>query len=105
MAGRKSRRKGQTGEYEVVQLAKELGFNAYRVPLSGSASGVKGDVVIDGKVFGVKRWKRLLPKAVKEDLARFEGAFIREDHGSWFIIIRADWFLELLKGGGLNVKS
>jgi Holliday junction resolvase len=99
MAGRKSRRKGQTGEYEVVELAKGLGLDAYRVPLSGAARGVKGDVVINGKVFGVKRWKRLLPKAVKEDLARFEGVFIREDHGSWFIIIRADWFINLLKGG------
>jgi Holliday junction resolvase len=97
MAGRRSRRKGKEGEYEVVKLAKSLGLDAYRVPLSGSARGVKGDVVINGKVFGVKRWKRLLPKAVKEDLARFEGVFLREDYGSWFIIVRADWLLELLK--------
>jgi Holliday junction resolvase len=54
--GKKLRRKGKNGEYEVVSLARDMGFDAFRVPLSGASGGIKGDVIIEGKIYGVKRW-------------------------------------------------
>jgi len=85
----------------VVGLAKGKGLNAMRIPLSG-AGAIKGDVIIENMVFGVKRWKRILPKAVKEDLEKFTGCFIREDRGKWYVIIPAEYFFELVKKEAKN---
>jgi Holliday junction resolvase len=44
--GAKSRRKGYRCEAEVVNLHRELGVEARRVPLSGACEGFKGDVEV-----------------------------------------------------------
>lgn len=44
MGGRSSRTKGKTGEYEVRDHLRALGYTAHRVPSSGAAQGFKGDV-------------------------------------------------------------
>lgn len=48
MGGKMSRRKGYSGEYEVRDYFRSLGYRADRVPSSGAAEGFKGDIkVID----------------------------------------------------------
>jgi len=44
--GKASRDKGGRFERELVNTAKAHGLDAYRVPLSGSATGFKNDVII-----------------------------------------------------------
>jgi len=97
-----SKNKGNSGEREIVSIAKSHNLTATRIPLSGSMQNFKGDVLIEGKIYGVKRWKRILPKAVKEDLEKFTGCFIREDRGKWYVIIPAEYFFELVKKEAKN---
>ena len=53
--GRKSRSKGLLNERQIVNLLKEIGLTAQRVPLSGAAGGLfAGDIVIDGQVYEAK---------------------------------------------------
>lgn len=87
--------KGNSGEREVVGLAKGKGLNAMRIPLSG-AGAIKGDVIIENMVFGVKRWKRFNKKIVR-DVESFNGCFVREDRGQWLVVLSAECFLDLLK--------
>lgn len=44
--GKMQRRKGYRVEHEIEQMFRQMGINARRVPLSGSADFVKGDVQI-----------------------------------------------------------
>ena len=44
--GKKSRTKGGRLEREVVNLCKEMGLSAHRVPLSGAVKGYAGDVIV-----------------------------------------------------------
>jgi len=44
--GKQQRDIGMRFERKVVNLAKDAGLEAYRVPLSGAAEGFKGDVII-----------------------------------------------------------
>jgi Holliday junction resolvase len=44
--GARSRRKGLVIEREVVNLHRELGVEARRVPLSGACDGFPGDVLV-----------------------------------------------------------
>lgn len=47
MSGRYSRNKGKRTEYTVIDYFRQLGYTAFRVPLSGSAQGDKGDIKIE----------------------------------------------------------
>ena len=44
--GKQQRDIGMRFERKVVNLAKDAGLEAYRVPLSGASEGFKGDVII-----------------------------------------------------------
>lgn len=47
MSGGKSpRRKGDRSERELVELLREMGYSARRIPQSGSAVDFKGDVLV-----------------------------------------------------------
>lgn len=53
--GRKSQRKGYRTEHELVEKHREIGVDAYRVPLSGGAgrrsgSGETADLVVAGNL-------------------------------------------------------
>ena len=45
-----SRNKGNREERAIVNLHKQHGFEAKRVPLSGAAEGFKGDIILHGLV-------------------------------------------------------
>ena len=42
--GRSSREKGMRAERQIVELFRQAGLEAYRIPLSGSVAGFKSDV-------------------------------------------------------------
>ena len=52
--GAKSRSKGSRREREIVQLCREAGFDAHRIPLSGAVREYPGDLMIDGMRAEVK---------------------------------------------------
>lgn len=54
MSGQHSKRKGYRIEAKIRDLAQEMGFNCQRVPLSGSAPGWAGDLMLAGRTFEVK---------------------------------------------------
>ncbi|MFQ5803606.1 MAG: hypothetical protein ACE5JQ_11985 [Candidatus Methylomirabilales bacterium] len=54
MSGNRSRRKGYRLEAKIRKLAQAAGLNCRRVPLSGSAPGWGGDLVLAGRSFEVK---------------------------------------------------
>lgn len=47
--GKAQRDKGNRVERSIVNLFRENGFKALRVPLSGAAQGFKGDIVLEDK--------------------------------------------------------
>ena len=44
--GRSSREKGMRAERQIVELFRQVGLEAYRVPLSGISAGFKSDVEV-----------------------------------------------------------
>src|SRR6516164_2735939 len=44
--GRSSREKGMRAECQIVELFRQVGLKAYRVPLSGISAGFKSDVEV-----------------------------------------------------------
>ena len=66
-----ARRKGYRGEYNLVKLLRELGYEAGRVPLSGSTEGYKGDVYLrvgDTQILFEVKTRKALPSLYKPAL-------------------------------------
>jgi len=100
MGGRSPRRKGVRAEREVANRLKEEGLAAQRVPLSGSAPGMSGDVrtTVGGRelVGEVKRRRQ----GFKELYRWLEGKdllFMRADRSDWLVCMKLDLFLWLLR--------
>ena len=97
--GTSSKRKGNRAERELVRKLREMGLEAHRVPLSGSAEGYPGDVVISSgerELIGeVKRRK----EGFKELYRWLEGKdilFLRADRREWLVVMRLrDWEVKL----------
>ena len=98
MTGR-SKRKGDTGEREVVDFLTRLCMDAQRVPLSGAAGGMfTADVHFRNPNAKTKEvWnvevKRRGKDAFKTDYKWLQGAdmtFKRADNQEWLVTMRAD---------------
>ena len=50
MSGKRSRDKGARSERALVNILRDAGLDAVRVPLSGACEGFKGDVIIRGLI-------------------------------------------------------
>lgn len=97
MAGKKSRNKGKRGEYEILRILKEHGFQAQRIPLSGATEFQKGDILMEDKfLIEVKRKKSGYRKFYEELNGKF-AIFLREDRKDWLAVIRLHDLLNLLK--------
>ncbi len=104
MPGAGAKRKGSTGERELVNVLKEAGIEAQRVPLSGSVDGYAGDVYLPGlnKRVEVKRRKNGL-KTVYDWLAHNPDVSylaFRIDRQPWIIAMPLDEFISLLRSDG-----
>jgi len=101
-------RKGKRFEYRIRDLFRKSGFEAERVPVSGSARAIKGDVVVKTQSFGeiyieckrrTGRFKELrewLRKAEEQGCIGVVFGWGRERPA---VVLYIDKFIELLKGG------
>ena len=89
------RRKGYRGEYNLVRKLKEHGLSAERVPLSGSTSFAKGDVVVEGLVGEVK-WRKDGFKQIYKWLEGRDLLFLKADRKPYLVVMKLDEFMKLL---------
>ena len=102
--GRRNRQRGAELQRQVVNLAKDFGFEAFNRD-RGGAQHEKGDVEIDEKYYGCKRRKRI-PQWLYPEKDE-DGVFFREDRMETMIVMPAETFFllkkfaksELIKGG------
>jgi hypothetical protein len=89
--GRRSRAKGQRNEQAIVNLLKDAGLAALRVPLSGAQAGFGGDVLIDGERYEAK----IRADGFREIYKWIDGnagLFLRADRQEPLIVVRvSDW--------------
>jgi hypothetical protein len=86
--GKKSRDKGGRCEREIVNLCKEMGLAAHRVPLSGAVAGYKGDIIVGDFRCEVKgRGKGQGFATIERWLGDFDVLFLRRDRSSPLVLL------------------
>lgn len=83
--GRKSKRKGYSGEHEVVLLCEKNNVAAKRTFMSGMFDPMGTDVYVDGKLVSVKRRANGMGMFYKE-LERADYCLFRADRKRWLKI-------------------
>ena len=91
-----SRDKGNREERAIVNLHKQHGFEAKRVPLSGAAEGFKGDIILHGLV-GEAKLRATGFRTIYTWLADNDFLTIRNDKSERLYVIREDRGIALLK--------
>jgi len=104
--GKASRTKGQRNEQSLVNLLKDAGLPACRVPLSGMHGGqFAGDILIGERRFEAKV-RATGFKQIYDYLGDNAGLFIRADRQEPLIVIRlADWIELELNNERRNEKA
>lgn len=99
--GKGSKRKGNSGEREIVRIFEDLGYDARRTPLSGGGH-IKGDVVGPPVLhIEVKRQERTnfyewFRQAEKDrPPGKMPIVLHRKNNGQWMAFCRLDNFLQL----------
>ena len=100
--GAAPKRKGSAGERELVNILKEAGIEAQRVPLSGATENYPGDVYLPeiDKRIEVKRRKEGM-KAIYKWLAQSPDVSyvaFRVDRQPWLVAMPIEEFIALIKG-------
>ena len=100
--GKLSRDKGYRYEAETVNFLKEYHLDAWRVPLSGATSHDKGDIRVrvhfrDAPLSGECKRRAALPAWIKAALGNNDFLAMRADRDDTLIVMRADFFAELLQ--------
>ena len=95
--GKKSRRKGYRGEYQLVKKLREAELDAKRVPLSGQTEYAKGDVVVEGLVGEVKLRKDGFRQIYKW-LENRDILFAKADRKEYLSIMRLETLIKILGG-------
>jgi hypothetical protein len=100
--GKRNRQRGAEFERELVNLFRDHGLKAERVPLSGATSYAKDDVEVT-PTFAEKPWrgeckrKSAVPKWIVDALGECNFMAMRGDRQEALIVIRASTFAELLQ--------
>ena len=97
--GRMQRNKGNRVEREIVNYLKENGIPAKRVPLSGSANGFKGDIIIDGNLKAEVKARKDGFKQIYDWLEGNDYLFIKANRKPVLVVMTIEEFIKL-KGGG-----
>lgn len=100
--GRAAKRKGYTGENEIVKLLQKYDIPAERVPLSGALKGnLAGDIntIIHGKKKKIESKRRKdgfkeLYKFLEQDDCDY--IFMRADRKGWIVAMPFEEFLDLV---------
>jgi Holliday junction resolvase len=90
--------KGRRGEYAALKKLKELGYDGYRVPLSGSHSALKGDIHLDNGLKVEVKVRREGFKQLYHWLTNVNFLMIRSTPGEWLAVIPFKLLKELLSG-------
>lgn len=92
------RRKGASGEREVVSLSRKVGLEARRTwETAQSRINPECDVVISDRNFPFQVKRRKNFKFLYDSLKGVHGTFLRGDNQSWLALLPAEEFLKLLK--------
>jgi hypothetical protein len=91
-----SRNKGNREERAIVNLHKQHGFEAKRVPLSGAADGFKGDLIVHGLV-GEAKLRATGFRTIYSWLGDNDFLTIRNDKSERLYVIREDRWIAMLK--------
>ena len=100
MNGRASKRKGNTGEREVVNLARQHQIHAERAYASNGRS--LGHTEPVDALIGTYRTQIKRRAKIATYITPPQGTdmtLIRQDHGQWLAVIPYTTLLQLLKGG------
>ena len=99
MAGKTPRQKGNRLERTIVAKLKAAGLDAKRVPLSGSAAGFPGDVVVKlaGRTFTLEAKSRKDFKTLYSWLEDRDALILKGDRREPLLILRLDDALVLLE--------
>lgn len=91
--GRRNRQRGAELQRQIVRMARKLKLPAWNRD-RGGAQHEQGDIEICTNYFGCKRRKSIAKwlKPEKEEI----GVFVREDYGDPYVVLPAEWFLELM---------
>ncbi len=102
MSGKSPRQKGDRLERGVVLLLREHGLDAKRVPLSGSAKGYPGDVVVTvaGRDHVLECKSRKDFKTLHAWLEHRDALVLKGDRREHLVVLRLADFLKAL--GGLS---
>mgnify|MGYP003144893538 FL=1 len=92
--GRRNRQRGAELQREVTRMARFCELDAHNRD-RGGAQHEKGDVEIENKYYGCKRRKKIAQwlKPEKQEI----GVFVREDYGSTFVVLDAEYYIGLLE--------
>lgn len=93
MSGRYSRRKGYRTEAKIRDLVRRAGVHCKRVPLSGSAPGWAGDLILAGRSFEVKARANGFRQAYRWLEGHF-GLVLSADRCEPLIVLRLGDFLK-----------
>jgi len=102
-----SRKKGYRIENELVNILKERGIEAYRVPLSGGGV-IKGDIVINKNIVCQVKGRKGGFKLLYDSLEYEEGGekkeydllFIKADRRKYLVVMSLEKFIDMIKMGG-----
>jgi len=93
--------KGSGFEREVVDILREAGFNAYRIPLSGAVQGFEGDIALKlyGKPYRIECKRRKAGfKTLYGWLGDNDFLAFRDDRCEPLILMRLDAFTKIVIG-------
>jgi len=93
VSGRRSWRKGYRFETKVRAMMHGAGLECRRVPLSGSAPGWAGDLMLAGRTFEVKTRARGFRRLYRWLDERYFGLVIAEDRQEPLVVLRLADFL------------
>ena len=98
--GKRSRDKGVRGEREVLEILRKIDPEAKRVPLSGAATGYKGDIELPtlGRRVEVKRRENSF-KLLDRWLEDADFVVFRADRQDWRVWIPLETFIEMIRRG------
>ncbi len=100
----RSKQKGDRSERMIVELFRAAGVNAYRVPLSGAATGFKSDVEVRLPGTTLRLESKVRDKGfsrIYQWITGHDGLVIRADHKEALLVIPLDRFVSLLGGQGI----
>ncbi len=106
--GKFSRQKGLRFERSIVNLLREHGLDAYRIPLSGASNGFKSDVQIRlpaGELRLEAKSRGSGFKFLYDNLDQSDALVVKEDRGEALIILRLTDACRILGSQALHISD